>query len=215
MWCIPELNDEYVSRMEAILDLYSSQHECSAPLVCIDEKPIVLHGDKKSPLLMEPGQLKKVDYEYIRNGTANAFVSVEPQTGEYSVRITEKRTAREFAKFLGSLERKYASCKHISLVMDNLNTHKLKSLVEMYGEEEGERIWKRFRVFYTPKHGSWLNQAEIAIGLYSRQCLGESRIPDIETLRRKTAAWCRYVNQKKIKIDWKFTTEKARLKFRY
>ncbi len=215
MWCIPELNAEYIERMESILNLYSTPHGERSPLVCIDEKPILLHADKRSPILMEEGKCKKVDYEYKRNGTANAFVSVEPQTGKYGIRITENRSGREFAKFLASVERKYKDHRKISLVMDNLNTHKEKSLTDMYGEKEGKRIWNRFKIYFTPKHGSWLNQAEIAIGLYARQCLGESRIQEIETLRKKSAAWVRYINGRELKIDWTFTSEKAQIKFGY
>lgn len=215
MWCVPELTEEYIERMEAILDVYARVYDTDNPVVCLDEKPVVLHSDKREAMLMEPGKLKKVDYEYKREGTANVFSVVEPKAGVYTMRVTENKKGPEFAKLLGAIERKYSTASTITLVMDNYTTHTKKSLIDFYGEEQGQWLWERFDVYRTPVHASWLNQAEIAIGMYARQCLGTARIPDIPTLRKRTAAWCKIINQKKITIEWTFDTKKAREKFAY
>ena len=214
-WCVPELNEEYLERMEDVLEVYERKVDPDYPLVCIDEKPIQLLDDVRPASGCLPGKDKKVDYEYKRNGTANVFCAVLPKEGIYINRVTERKTGRDFAKFIASIERKFQSAKKIVVVMDNFKTHCLKSLVDCYGDEEGNRIWNRLEVHYTPKHGSWLNQAEIAINMYARQCLGKSRIPDLDLLRKKTKAWNRIANQKKLKIEWKFTRKKAQEKFGY
>ncbi len=215
MWCVPELTDEYIQRMESILDLYERGDSEDYPLVCLDEKPIVLFEDSRAPVLMEASSSKKVDYEYKRNGTANAFVAVEPFGGKYVVEITPNRKSVLFAQILKKLSIKYKKAKKISLVMDNLNIHTKTSLVREYGETEAHRIWSRFEIYYTPKHGSWLNQAEIAIGMYSRQCLGKTRIPSIKLLTKKTEAWVDYINNKAVTIGWFFTKNEAREKMGY
>lgn len=215
MWCVPSLDDEYIEKMEDVLKVYEKAYDVNYPVICLDEKPVALFEDKRAPILMEPGKVLKRDYEYKRNGSVNVFCAVEALKGVYVNRVTENRKGVEFAKILGSLARKYDQAKHIVLVMDNLNTHKEKSLIEFYGENEGARIWKRFEVHYTPKHGSWLNQAEIAIGMYARQCLGHSRIGDIDLLRKKTNAWNKIINRKNVTIQWKFTAQNAREKFQY
>ncbi len=214
-WCVPELDEEFIEKMEDVLKVYERPYNEHRPVVCLDEKPIQLLDDIRPPSGIVPGKSKKVDYEYKRNGTCSVFCAVEPLAGKYINRVCERRTSYDFAKFLSSVARSYNSSKKIVLVMDNLNTHKQKSLVDFYGEERGSEIWKRFEVHYSPKHGSWLNQAEIAINIYSRQCLGKSRIPDIELLRKKTKFWNRVVNQKAVTINWGFTRKKAREKFGY
>lgn len=214
-WCVPDLDDEFIERMEDVLKVYEKPYDESRPVVCLDEKPIQLLADVRPPSGIAPGEEKKVDYEYKRQGTANVFCAVEPLKGEYINRVTDTRTGDEFAKFLAAVERRYEGAERIILVMDNLNTHCEKSLVRFYGEEEGQRIWKHFDVHYTPKHGSWLNQAEIAINVYSRQCLGKARIPDIDTLRKRTNAWNKIANRRKVTINWTFSRNKAREKFDY
>ena len=199
-WCVPDLDQEFIERMEDVLKIYEKPYDAVNPVVCIDEKPIQLLKDVRPPSGIAPGEIEKIDYEYKRNGTANVFCAVEPLVGDYMNRVTDCRTGDEFAKFIASVERRYEFAPKITLIMRNLNTHCEKSLVRFYREEEGKRIWSRFDVHYTPKHGSWLNQAEIAIGMYSRQCLGKARIPDIETLRKKTAAWNKVANRKKVRI---------------
>lgn len=214
-WCVPELDEEFIERMEDVLKVYEREYDNSNPVVCLDEKPIQLLEDVRPVSGIAPGEERKVDYEYKRKGTANVFCAVEPLVGEYMNRVTEVRTGEEFAKFLAAIERRYEGTKKITLIMDNLNIHCEKSLLKFYGDEEGARIWSRFDVHYTPKHGSWLNQAEIAIGMYSRQCLGKSRIPDIDLLRKRTNAWNKIANRKKVTIKWTFSRAKAREKFSY
>jgi transposase len=215
MWCVPELTEEFIARMEDVLEVYERKVDLKKPLICLDEKPIQLLENIRPPSGLLPGKEKRIDFEYQRNGTCSVFCAVEPHKGKYINRVTERRTSADFAKFLSSVERQYSEASKIILVMDNLNTHRLKSLVDFYGEEEGSRIWNRFEVHFTPKHGSWLNQAEIAINLYARQCLGKARIPSIELLRKKTAAWNKITNRKKVPIKWKFTRKLAQEKFKY
>ncbi|MCY4644486.1 MAG: IS630 family transposase [Bacteriovoracales bacterium] len=215
MWCIPRVDKEYIERMEKILDLYEKGDTKEKPLICLDEKMLQLSEDSREATLIAPGEVKKMDYEYRRNGTANVFFALEPFGGHYTAKVTDRRTKKDFAIFLKELSKKYDSAQSISLVMDNLNTHNKSSLEETFGREEGEKIWKRFKIYYTPKHASWLNMAEIAIGMYSRQCLGRTRIPDMKTLKRKTESWERYVNEKGLTINWTFTKNIAREKMDY
>lgn len=214
-WCVPDLDEEFIERMEDVLEVYERESNDKRPLVCLDEKPIQLLDEVRPASGIAPGKNKKIDFEYKRNGTCSVFCAVEPHAGKYINKVTERRTGNDFAKFLSSIERRYFDMEKIILVMDNLNTHKLKSLTDFYGEEEGVRIWNRFEVHYTPKHGSWLNQAEICINMYTRQCLGKTRIPDIDLLRKKTNAWNKIANRNKVSIKWKFTRKDAREKFDY
>ncbi|MCY4643983.1 MAG: IS630 family transposase [Bacteriovoracales bacterium] len=215
MWCIPKMDEKYIERMEKILDIYERGDSKEVPLVCLDEKAVFLRSDSKEAILMEEGNPKKVDYEYKRNGKSNVFFAVEPFGGVYTAVVTDRRTKNDFAHFIKELSEKYRLAKEIILVMDNLNTHNRSSLVETFGKKEGDRIWNRFKVYYTPTHASWLNMAEIAIGMYSRQCLGRTRIPDAETLRRKTQHWERYINEKGVTINWTFSKKIAREKMNY
>lgn len=214
-WCVPELDEEFIEKMEDVLEVYERPPDPKRPVVCLDEKPIQLLEEVRPPSGMAPGKARRRDYEYKRNGTANVFCAVEPLEGKYFNRVTPNRKAKEFAKFLASLAGNYEAAQAIVLVMDNLNIHCEKSLTDFYGPEEGSRIWKRFEVHHTPKHGSWLNMAEIAINIYSRQCLGNSRISDIQRLRKTTAAWNRTANANKVTINWKFSRNHAREKFQY
>jgi len=214
-WCVPDLDEEFIKRMEDVLEVYERPYDALKPLICLDEKPIQLLADVRPPSGVAPGECKKVDYEYKRNGTANVFCSVEPLLGKYINHVTETRTGNEFAKFLSSIERRYSHANKIVLIMDNLNIHFENSLIRFYGEIEAKRIWSRLEIHYTPKHGSWLNQAEIAIGMYSRQCLGKTRIPSIDILRKKTNAWNKIANRKNVTINWTFSRQKAKEKFNY
>jgi transposase len=215
MWCIGEITPEYRERMEDVLATYERPYRKSEPVVCLDERPVQLLGEKREPRRMRPGKITRRDAEYVRCGTANIFCVVEPKAGRHLTRVTENRKGPQFASMLASVAAKYPKAKKIHLVMDNLNTHTEKPLIERYGKKEGHRIWKRFVVHYTPKHGSWLNQAEIEISLLSRQCLGKHRIADITTLRSEVAAWNRRVNRDRTKIDWKFNRKDARKIFKY
>jgi transposase len=201
--------------MEDVLALYEKPLSEKEPVVCVDEKPVVLHADVRAPRPMRPGQLARRDCEYLRRGTANAFCGVEPKAGRHFTKITPNRSSVEFADYLVEIVAAYPGADTIHLVMDNLSSHHRKALVERYGERIGGLLWDRFTVHYTPKHGSWLNQAEIEISLFSRQCLGQRRIPTLTDLRREARAWNRKANRSRIKIDWKFTRTKARQKFRY
>ena len=216
MWCIGKLDEEYIRKMEDVLDVYARPYNEKRPVICIDEKIAPLIGDTRERILpKKSGDVLKKDYEYNRNGSVNVFCAVEPKTGVYINKVTERRCGNDFAKLLKFISSKYNKVEKIVLVMDNLNTHKKDSLIDMYGVEEGERLWKKFEVHYTPKHGSWLNQAEIAIGMYSRQCLGDGRIATLENLKTQTNAWNKSTNKKKTKIHWRFTKSKARKSFCY
>lgn len=216
MWCIGELSNEYIERMEDVLDVYERPYDPENPVICVDEKPVPLLSDKRERLNpRKSGEVLKKDYEYKRNGAVNVFCAVEPKAGKYINTITERRCGSDFAKFINSLSRNYKDSKKITLIMDNLSTHREESLIDFYGEEEGKKLWEKFEIHYTPKHASWLNQAEIAIGMYTRQCLGDGRIGDLENLKIQTKAWNKRTNRKKTKIHWRFTKKKARKSFGY
>lgn len=201
--------------MEDVLRVYERKYDEKNPIVCIDEKPVQLLGNTRTPTPMKSGKIRRQDYEYKRNGSVNVFRGVEPLRGRHFTKVTPNRKAPEFAQFLKSIADAYPAAETIHLVMDNLSSHTVKSLTEHYGTQKGHKLWNRFTVHYTPKHASWLNQAEIAIGIYARQCLGKDRINTIEELDDRSRAWNKSANRKKIKIDWTFSRKKARKKFRY
>jgi len=215
MWCVAELDEEYVAKMEDVLETYEKPYEPSAPVVCLDEKPVSLHADVRPAEPAAPGKMAKRDSEYERCGTANVFCGVEPKAGQHFTWPTPNRSAAEFAQVIGKLADHYSSAPTVHLVVDNLNIHCRKSLTDHYGDEQGGAIWDRFTVHYTPKHGSWLNQAEIEISVFSRQCLGSRRIPNLRMLRGEARAWNRRVNRARVKINWKFDREAARKNFGY
>jgi len=202
--------------MEDVLEFYARPVDARRPVVCVDEKSLLLRREIRAPLRADkPGAILRRDGEYVRCGTANVFCAVEPKTGRHLTRVTRRRTAAEFAKTLGQLGRRYARARKIHLVMDNLNTHARKSLDDFYGRKRGGALWRRFAVHYTPKHGSWLNQAEIGISMFSRQCVGKERVGDIVDLRRRAAAWNRRANRHPVPINWAFSVKDARIKFGY
>ena len=178
MWCVPELDQQYVERMEDVLSTYEKAQSLQEPVVCMDEKSVSLHQEIREPIPAQSGRVARRDSEYKRCGTANIFCGVEGKAGVHFTEVTAKRSARAWAEFMQGVADFYAQAETIHVVMDNLNIHRRKALVDRYGEEEGDRLWKRFTVHYTPKHGSWLNQAEIEISLLARQCLGQRRIGD-------------------------------------
>jgi transposase len=212
---VAELDEEYIARMEDVLALYEKPLSEKEPVVCMDEKPIVLHADLRPARPMRPGYIARRDSEYKRCGTANTFCGVEPKAGRHFTRATPDRSSLEFADYLLAIAEPYPGADTIHLVMDNLSSHTRKAVVERFGEKAGGWLWDRFTVHYTPKHGSWLNQAEIEISLFSRQCLGQRRIPSLGGLRREAQAWNRRMNRDRVTIDWRFTRRKARLKFGY
>jgi transposase len=214
MWCVADLNDEYIEKMEDVLEVYERPYDPAEPVVCLDEKPVTL-TPISGPLLLPFQAERLAGIANTRCGTANTFGAVEPKAGRHFTSPTPDRSGFEFARFLCDLAMEYPKAKTIHLVMDNLNIHNRKSLRDVFGEDTGSEIWDRFTVHYTPKHGSWLNQAEIEISLYARQCLGGRRIPDLTTLRRETQSWNRRMNRARKKINWQFDRKAARRKFRY
>lgn len=198
--------------MEDVLDIYEMPYDPVAPVVCMDEKPYQLLGEVREPLPMRPGDTQKVDSEYIRNGTCSIFVFVEPLGGTRHVSVREHRTAVDWAEEIKYLvDVSYPDCPKIILVMDNLNTHTITSLYKAYPALEARRIARRLEIHFTPKHGSWLNIAEIELNVMTRQCLSR-RIAAIDELRQELAAWETGRNKSVARINWQFTTENARTK---
>lgn len=214
-WVIPpEQNGEFVARMEDIIDLYCQSYDPKIPIVYMDEQSRQLIGETKQIIPAEPGKPERTDYEYERNGTANIFMFTEPLGTQRYVSVTERRTASDWAEEIRKLvEVRYPEAERIRLVCDNLNTHKIGSLYETFAPEEARKIAKRLEIHYTPKHGSWLNIAEIELSALTRQCL-DRRIPDIETLRNETKTWERRRNEQQKGVDWQFTNEDARIKLK-
>jgi hypothetical protein len=215
MWCVAELDDEYIARMEDVLALYEKRYSSVEPVLCLDEKPVCLHNDVRPGRPARPGHIAKRDNEYKRCGTANIFAVVEPKAGRHFNCATPNRSAAQFAHVVQNLVASYPSARKIHLVMDNLNIHCRKSLTDHLGDKEGRYVWRRLKVHYTPKHGSWLNQAEIELSLVSRQCLGNRRIPDLELLASSVNAWNEKSNRDRACIQWRFTRKAARTKFGY
>ena len=215
MWVVADLNDDYIAKMEDVLETYEQPYDPQQPVLCLDEKPVTLHADVRPTSPAQPGREARRDNEYERCGTANVFCAVEPKTGRHFTFPTPGRSGFEFAQVAVSLALAYPAAQTIHLVMDNLNSHRQKSLAAVFGAEMAAEVWDRFTVHYTPIHGSWLNQAEIEIGIFSRQCLGKRRIPDLKTLRREAKAWNRRMNRDRVKIAWKFDRKTARRKFGY
>lgn len=206
MWCVAEIDEQYRQRMNELLTLYERPHNARFPVVCLDEKSVELHSDKRAPIRRS---ITLIDSEYIRHGTVNVFMMTEPKGGRHYVEVTKRRTKIDFARCLKRLARLYKDAVMIHLVMDNLNTHNESSLHQAFGEQEGRRLWNRFTVHYTPKHGSWLNQAEIAISVMSRCSLGKERHPTLESVRAPLIEFWRKRRAENWKIDWRFTTRKA------
>jgi hypothetical protein len=215
MWCVAELNEDYIAKMEDVLETYERPYDPEQPVVCLDEKPVTLHADVRPPSPALPGREARQDNEYGRRGTANVFCAVEPKAGRHFTFATPDRSGFEFAQVAAKLALQYPDARTIHLVLDNLNIHREKSLTDLYGAELGKEIWSRFTIHYTPTHGSWLNQAEIEIGIFSRQCLGTRRIPNLKTLRREARAWNRRINRARTRINWTFDRKAARRKFGY
>lgn len=209
MWCIQTIDAAYRARMYDILDLYEEPYDPKRPIVNLDEKPKQLLKDKRKAIPMKPGSSEKYDYEYVRNGKANIFMAVEFKAGKRVTQVTERRTMKDFAPFVKMLvDTKYHEVDVIRLVVDNLNTHKDKAFYETFSKDEAERILSKIEFHFTPKHGSWLNAAEIEINVMDIECTGR-RIDNIGTLDREVAAWTKRRNDQEKKIDWKFTKDKA------
>ena len=212
MWCIPQVNGEFVARMEDVLDLYAEIPDPQHPVVCFDESPTQLIGEVRQPLPARPGQVERYDYEYRREGTVNLFVVLDAHRPWRKVKLTEQRTAADFAQCMRELvDVDYPQAARIRVVLDNLSTHTRGALYETFAAPEAHRLLRRLEFHFTPKHASWLNMAEIEIGVLKAQCL-DQRIDDREQLVREIAAWQRARNAAGARIKWMFTTEKARTK---
>lgn len=200
--------------MEDVLDVYELPYDEKRPVVCMDEKPYQLLGEVRDPLPMLPGSDQKTDSEYVRNGTVSIFAFVEPLGGTHHVSVRERRTAMDWAEEIKYLvDTMYPDAEKIVLVMDNLNTHKPASLYKRSPPEEARRILKKLEIHYTPKHGSWLDIAEIELNVMTRQCL-RRRIAEIGRLRSELSAWERERNTLAAKVSWHFRTSDARTKLR-
>ncbi len=209
MWCVGVLTEEYRRRMYDLLDLYARPLKREEPVVCVDEKSTQLLSDTRPALPMRPGAALRQDYEYVRAGTANLFVAVEPKAGRRTVSVTEHRGKRDFVVFMRDLlQRVYRHAQRIHLVVDNLDTHFPRCFDEVLGVREARPLLRRVVFHYTPKHGSWLNIAEIEIAALSRQCL-QRRVPDQGTLRQEVRAWQRRRNHQRRTIQWTFTRQDA------
>jgi transposase len=211
-WCVPRVDGEYVARVEDVLDLYAEAPDPKRPVVCFDESPTQLIGELRRPLPPRPGQVARYDYEYRRNGTANLFMALGAHRPWRKVTVTERRTAADFATCMRELaEDDVPDAERIRVVLDNLSTHTPGSLYEAFPAPEAQRVLRRLEFHFTPKHASWLNMAEIEIGVLRSQCL-DRRIGEREQLEREIAAWERARNAVGARVRWMFTTEKARAK---
>jgi hypothetical protein len=200
--------------MEDVLDVYKRPYDSNYPMVCMDETSKQLIGETRTPVPAQPGQPARYDYEYRRNGVMNLFMMFEPLAGRRQVNVTDRRTKTDWAKCIRELvDETYPDAEKIVLVMDNLNTHSPASLYEAFEPPEAKRIADRLEVHYTPKHGSWLNMAEIELGILGRQCL-DQRMDQTDTLKREVAAWQTERDAAKVKINWQFTTADARIKLK-
>ena len=209
MWCIGKMTKEYRQRMYDLLELYAMPYCEKEPVVCVDEKSKQLLQQTRTPIAARPGKPIKEDYEYRRVGTRNIFMAVEPKGGQRQTEVTARRTKRDFVRFIGQLvEKVYAGAQKIHLVMDNLNTHFRGSFEEILGNERAEQMLKLVEFHYTPKHASWLNMAEIEIGIMDRQCTG-GRLTSEAMLRSEVTAWKRRRNQTQSRIEWKSTRQDA------
>lgn len=209
MWCIQAITEEYRTRMYRLLELYKQGYNPNEPLVCMDEKSKQLLEDNRKPIKAKPGKLEKHDYEYKRKGTCNIFVAIAPKGGIRIVKVTDTRTKEDFAYFVKDLvDKHFVKANYIQLVLDNLNTHFEGSLIETFGKRKATRLLKKIKFIYTPKHGSWLNMAEIEINIMDRQCTG-GRIESKERLASDVMIWSKERNDKQCNIEWKFTRQDA------
>jgi len=197
--------------MEMVLDVYKRPFDPRFPVVCMDESPKQLIAETRIPIPASPGQPARHDYEYSRRGVSNIFLACEPLAGKRMVKVTERRTKQDWAVFLEDVADQYEGAERITLVMDNLNTHMPGSFYETFPPDKAKALRNRFDLVYTPKHGSWLNMAEIELNVLTGQCL-DRRIDDIEEVRKEVLAWQKFRNNKNAKVNWQFTCEDARIK---
>jgi len=200
--------------MEDVLEVYSRPYNENYPVVCMDEKPLQLLADARCKIKIQPGKTERIDNEYIRKGTCSIFLFTEPLNGWRQADANEHRTKIDWAFHIKWLLEQYPTAEKIVLIMDNLNTHNTSSLYEAFTPEEALCIAKRLEIHYTPKHGSWLNIAEIELSALGRQCLGKRRIDNLQTLNHELKAWYVARNLKQKSVDWQFTTDAARTKLK-
>ena len=214
-WVIPpKHNSHFVAAMEKVLDVYKRAYNRLFPIVCMDESPKQLIRETRSSISMKPGQDRKEDFEYERCGVVNIFLASEPLQGKRYVEVTERKTKNDWAKFIRDIaDVWYPNAEKITLVMDNLATHTAAAFYEVFHPKEAKRILDRFEFVYTPKHGSWLNMAEIELNVLTGQCLNR-KIDNIETIRKEVNAWQKHRNNKECKINWQFTYKDARIKLK-
>lgn len=215
MWCIPpQQSAEFVFHMEDVLAVYCRPYDPQRPVICLDETFKQLVGETREPLAARPGAVERYDYLYVRNGVASLFLACEPLAGWRHVAVTEHRRRGDWAGFVRDLlEGRYRDAERVVLLMDQLNTHAAASLYEAFPPDEARRLAERLEIHHTPKHGSWLNMAEIELSALGRQCLAR-RIASQDTLRRKVAQWEQTRNAAQAKTTWRFTTDQARIKLR-
>ena len=200
--------------MERVLDVYKRPYSEENPVICMDESPKQLIEELRPSIRMKPGQQARTDYEYVRNGVINIFMANEPLKGKRLVEVTESKTKQDWAMFMKRIaDQKYPNAKRITLVMDNFNTHNASSFYETFQPKEAKRLWDRFEFIYTPKHGSWLNMAEIELHVLNGQCLNR-HIQTIKKIKEEVMAWEKTRNKKKNGINWQFTTKDARTKLK-
>ena len=210
----PDANAAFVAAMEDVIEVYHRPRDADHPVVCLDETSKQLIAETRLPIPARPGQPRRVDYEYARNGTANLFMMFAPLEGWRQVKVTDRHAAVDYAQVLKELsDTHFPQARKIVLVQDNLSTHKPASLYEAFPAEEARRLVERFEWHYTPKHGSWLDLAETELSVLSCQCL-DRRIPDKATLIKEVAAWQNDRNKNHAKADWQFTTKDARIKLK-
>ncbi len=210
----PEKSGEFVANMERVLDVYKRPYDKDYPVVCMDESPKQLIGEGRPATAMKPGQEARVDYEYVRNGAVNIFMANEPLKGKRIVEVTGFKTKKDWAMFIKEIaDNHYPKAKKITLVMDNFKTHAASAFYETFEPVEAKILWDRFEFIFTPKHGSWLNMAEIELHVLNGQCLNR-HLSTLKKIKEEVDAWQTHRNNKNSKIDWQFTNKEARVKLK-
>ena len=209
----PQRSGHFVAAMERVLEVYRRPYDPAYPVVCMDETPRQLIGETRVPVPARPGQPERYDYEYRRCGVCNVFMATEPLAGKRLTKVTERKTKIDWAHFLADIAAHYTHARKITLVMDNLSTHRPGALYEAFPPAQAKALWDRFEFVHTPKHGSWLNVAEVELNVMIRQCLNR-RIDSIDVLRDEVAAWQASRDRLQAKVNWQFTTDDARVKLK-
>jgi hypothetical protein len=211
-WCIGQITAEFLWRMEQVLNVYEQSYNSRRPVICLDERPCQLLGEVMMPMAMKPNRIQRQDYHYERRGTCVVFMALEPFVGKRFVKVTERKTKRDYSRFMKELSRRYRKAEKIIIVQDNLNTHNPSSFYESFDAQEAFELSQRFEFIYTPKKASWLNMAEIELSALSKQCL-DRRIGDMESLTNEVYPWAKQRNRERITVSWQFSKNKARNKF--